>query len=74
MGIIFPLSWDWFIFRGSGEKQVQVTIPNTVTEWKANMFCVLGSDGFGISPAVGLMAFKPSFAGLALPYSMIWGE
>lgn len=38
------------------------------------MSCVLGGDSFGISPTAGLTAFKLSFAGLALPYSMTQGE
>lgn len=70
----FLYSGVWLLFRGSGEKQVEVTIPNSVTEWKVNMFCDFGSDGFGISSTVRLTAFESFFAGLALPHSLIWGE
>lgn len=38
------------------------------------MFCVSESSGFGMSPTVGLVAFKPIFVDLALPYSVIRGE
>nr|XP_014351915.1 PREDICTED: alpha-2-macroglobulin [Latimeria chalumnae] len=71
----FPETWIWqFIPVGSsGEKQVHMTIPDTITEWKAGMFCT-GDVGFGLSPTVSLNAFKPFFLELTLPYSVVRGE
>ncbi|XP_064415024.1 alpha-2-macroglobulin-like [Latimeria chalumnae] len=65
--------WDLVPVGSSGEKQVPVTIPDTITEWKAGMFC-MADVGFGISPTVSLNAFKPFFLEPTLPYSVIRGE
>ncbi|XP_006119999.2 alpha-2-macroglobulin-like protein 1 [Pelodiscus sinensis] len=72
----FPETWIWELYpmNSSGNKQVPVTLPDTITEWKASMFCTSESSGFGISPTVGLVAFKPFFVDLTLPYSVIRGE
>ncbi|CAM5081738.1 unnamed protein product [Natator depressus] len=72
----FPETWIWELYpiESSGNKQVPVTLPDTITEWKASMFCTSESSGFGISPTVGLTAFKPFFVDLTLPYSVIRGE
>ncbi|TFJ98944.1 Alpha-2-macroglobulin-like protein 1 [Platysternon megacephalum] len=72
----FPETWIWELYpiESSGKKQVPVTLPDTITEWKASMFCTSESSGFGISPTVGLTAFKPFFVDLTLPYSVIRGE
>ncbi|XP_067387064.1 alpha-2-macroglobulin-like protein 1 [Emydura macquarii macquarii] len=72
----FPETWIWDLYPidGSGTKQVPVTLPDTITEWKASMFCTSESSGFGISPTVGMTAFKPFFVDLTLPYSVIRGE
>lgn len=37
-------------------------------------FCTSQSSGFGLSPTVGLTAFKPFFVDLTLPYSVVRGE
>lgn len=37
-------------------------------------FCTSQSRGFGLSPTVGLTAFKPFFVDLTLPYSVVRGE
>nr|XP_014352545.1 PREDICTED: alpha-2-macroglobulin-like [Latimeria chalumnae] len=71
----FPETWIWDLVPvgSSGEQQVPVTIPDTITEWKAGMFCI-ADVGFGISPTVSLNAFKPFFLEPTLPYSVIRGE
>uniref|UniRef100_A0A8C8E811 Alpha-2-macroglobulin n=1 Tax=Otus sunia TaxID=257818 RepID=A0A8C8E811_9STRI len=51
-----------------------VTIPDTITEWKANAFCTSADTGFGLSPTVSLRAFQPFFVELTLPYSVVRGE
>lgn len=57
----------------SGNKNVTVTVPNTITEWKAEMFCT-GRNGFGLAPASSLLVFKPFLVELTLPSSVIQGE
>ncbi|XP_037371219.1 alpha-2-macroglobulin-like protein 1 [Talpa occidentalis] len=72
----FPETWLWDLFPigHSGKEAVHVTVPDTITQWKAMMFCTSESRGFGLSPTVGLTAFKPFFVDLTLPYSVIRGE
>lgn len=57
----------------SGNKNVTVTVPDTITEWKAGMFCT-GRHGFGLAPTSSLLVFKPFFVELTLPSSVIQGE
>ncbi|XP_077026073.1 alpha-2-macroglobulin-like protein 1 isoform X2 [Tamandua tetradactyla] len=72
----FPETWLWNLFPigNSGKEAVHVTVPDTITEWKAMTFCTSQSRGFGLSPTVGLTAFKPFFVDLTLPYSVVRGE
>lgn len=63
-----------YVHSNSGNKVVQVTVPDTITEWKAMTFCTSQSRGFGLSPTVGLTAFQPFFVDLMLPYSVVRGE
>ncbi|XP_026358288.4 alpha-2-macroglobulin-like protein 1 [Ursus arctos] len=72
----FPETWLWDLFPigYSGKEAVHVTVPDTITEWKAMTFCTSQSSGFGLSPTVGLTAFKPFFVELTLPYSVVRGE
>ncbi|XP_059968826.1 alpha-2-macroglobulin-like protein 1 [Mesoplodon densirostris] len=72
----FPETWLWDLFRvgNSGKTSVPVTVPDTITTWKAMTFCTSQSRGFGLSPTVGLTAFKPFFVDLTLPYSVVRGE
>ena len=53
---------------------MHVTVPDTITKWKAMTFCTSQSSGFGLSPTVELIAFKPFFVDLTLPYSVVRGE
>uniref|UniRef100_A0A2K6UF66 Alpha-2-macroglobulin like 1 n=1 Tax=Saimiri boliviensis boliviensis TaxID=39432 RepID=A0A2K6UF66_SAIBB len=72
----FPETWLWDLFPigNSGKEAVHVTVPDTITEWKAMSFCTSQSRGFGLSPTIGLTAFKPFFVDLTLPYSVVRGE
>ncbi|XP_024435375.3 alpha-2-macroglobulin-like protein 1 [Desmodus rotundus] len=72
----FPETWLWDLFPvgNSGKEAVHVTVPDTITKWKAMTFCTSQSSGFGLSPTVELIAFKPFFVDLTLPYSVVRGE
>nr|NP_001178230.1 alpha-2-macroglobulin-like protein 1 precursor [Bos taurus] len=72
----FPETWLWDLFPVgySGEESVHITVPDTITTWKAMTFCTSQSKGFGLSPTVGVTAFKPFFVDLTLPYSVVRGE
>ncbi|XP_074009222.1 alpha-2-macroglobulin-like protein 1 [Numenius arquata] len=71
----FPKTWIWNLYSvgPSGNKNVTVTVPNTITKWKAEMFCT-GRNGFGLAPASSLLVFKPFLVELTLPSSVIQGE
>ncbi|XP_061863702.1 alpha-2-macroglobulin [Colius striatus] len=72
----FPETWIWSLVSVSseGNADLDVTIPDTITEWKANAFCTSADMGFGLSPTVSLRAFQPFFVELTMPYSVVRGE
>ncbi|XP_052644953.1 alpha-2-macroglobulin-like isoform X2 [Harpia harpyja] len=72
----FPETWIWDIVsvNSDGNADLDVTIPDTITEWKANAFCTSADTGFGLSPIVSLRAFQPFFVELTMPYSVVRGE
>ncbi|XP_053159856.1 alpha-2-macroglobulin-like isoform X3 [Hemicordylus capensis] len=72
----FPETWIWQTQAISSEHEVEipVTIPDTITEWKAGAFCLSGETGFGLSQPITLNAFQPFFLDLTMPYSVIRGE
>ncbi|XP_061863685.1 alpha-2-macroglobulin-like isoform X1 [Colius striatus] len=72
----FPDTWIWDIVsvNAEGNADLDVTIPDTITEWKANAFCTSADMGFGLSPTVSLRAFQPFFVELTMPYSVVRGE
>ncbi|KAM9733713.1 alpha-2-macroglobulin-like [Menidia menidia] len=71
----FPETWIWDLVEvgESGTKDVAVTVPDTITTWETETFC-LSSQGFGLAPRVNLTVFQPFFVELTLPYSIIRGE
>uniref|UniRef100_UPI003D2F3166 alpha-2-macroglobulin-like precursor n=1 Tax=Rhinatrema bivittatum TaxID=194408 RepID=UPI003D2F3166 len=71
----FPETWIWDLIPVgiSGKKSAVLTVPDTITEWKASMFCT-ADIGFGLSPTATLTVFKPFFVEVTLPYSVVRGE
>ncbi|OXB56298.1 hypothetical protein ASZ78_002123, partial [Callipepla squamata] len=71
----FPETWIWDLVPVSddGQASLQVTVPDTITEWNANTFCV-ANTGFGLSHLTTLRVFQPFFVDLSLPYSVTQGE
>ncbi|XP_078507514.1 alpha-2-macroglobulin-like [Lissotriton helveticus] len=72
----FPETWIWDLKTtdDTGTIELQYTIPDTITEWKASAFCLAPDTGFGLSPTTSLTAFQPFFTDMTLPYSVIRGE
>ncbi|XP_010154554.1 PREDICTED: alpha-2-macroglobulin-like protein 1 [Eurypyga helias] len=72
---LFPETWIWDLISvgDEGQASLQVAVPDTITEWNANTFCV-ADTGFGFSPLTSLRVFQPFFVDLSLPYSVIQGE
>ncbi|XP_069719698.1 alpha-2-macroglobulin-like protein 1 [Phaenicophaeus curvirostris] len=72
---LFPETWIWDLVSvgDEGQASLQVVVPDTITEWNANAFCV-ADIGFGVSPLISLRVFQSFFVDLSLPYSVIQGE
>ncbi|XP_009289985.1 alpha-2-macroglobulin-like protein 1 isoform X2 [Danio rerio] len=71
----FPETWIWEIVEvgDSGSAEVPVTVPDTITSWATEAFC-LSSTGLGLAPPAKLIVFQPFFLELSLPYSIVRGE
>uniref|UniRef100_A0A8C3XEY3 A2ML1 protein n=1 Tax=Cyanoderma ruficeps TaxID=181631 RepID=A0A8C3XEY3_9PASS len=71
----FPETWLWDLVPvgEGGSAEMTVTVPDTITEWEAGMFCT-APQGLGLSPAVTVTAFQPFFVELALPYAVVRHE
>ncbi|XP_041850408.1 alpha-2-macroglobulin-like protein 1 [Melanotaenia boesemani] len=71
----FPETWIWDLVEvgESGTKNVSLTVPDTITTWETETFC-LSPQGFGLAPRKKLTVFQPFFLELTLPYSIVWGE
>ena len=63
-----------FFSDTTGERTIQVNVPDTITTWYANGFALSPSDGIGLATPASVKAFKPFFISLSLPYSVIRGE
>ncbi|ROI63303.1 Pregnancy zone protein [Anabarilius grahami] len=71
----FPETWIWQLAQvgATGSTQVPLTVPDTITTWETEVFC-LSSKGLGLAPPAQLTVFQPFFLELSLPYSIIRGE
>ncbi|XP_046718468.1 alpha-2-macroglobulin-like isoform X2 [Silurus meridionalis] len=71
----FPETWIWHLSEvgDSGSVELPVTVPDTITTWETEAFCV-SAVGLGLAPPVQLTVFQPFFLELLLPYSIIRGE
>uniref|UniRef100_A0AAY4ACP1 Alpha-2-macroglobulin-like protein 1 n=1 Tax=Denticeps clupeoides TaxID=299321 RepID=A0AAY4ACP1_9TELE len=69
----FPETWIWDLVEIGGKAEVSLTVPDTITTWETEMFCV-SSLGFGLAKPVELQVFQPFFLELTLPYSIVRGE
>ncbi|XP_012493238.1 PREDICTED: ovostatin homolog 1, partial [Propithecus coquereli] len=72
----FPETWIWDLVSvdSSGLANLSFLIPDTITQWKANGFCVNGDAGFGVSPTVTLEVSQSFFVEIASPFSVIRNE
>ncbi|TDH15362.1 hypothetical protein EPR50_G00030870 [Perca flavescens] len=71
----FPETWIWDLVEVGefGTKNVSLTVPDTITTWETEAFC-LSPQGFGLARRKNLTVFQPFFLELSLPYSIIRGE
>lgn len=72
---VFPLSASQCCSpSSSGVTELEMTVPDTITEWKAGALCLSNDTGLGLSSVATLQAFQPFFVELTMPYSVIRGE
>ncbi|KAF1428831.1 Alpha-2-macroglobulin-like protein 1, partial [Spheniscus magellanicus] len=72
----FPETFIWTLvpINDSGAAELAVTVPDSITDWRAMTFCTSESHGLGISEITSLRSFKPFFVEPTLPYSVFRGE
>ncbi|NWY20614.1 A2ML1 protein, partial [Aphelocoma coerulescens] len=72
----FPETFIWTLvpINDSGAAELAVTVPDSITDWRAMTFCISESHGLGISEPTSLRSFKPFFVEPTLPYSVFRGE
>ncbi|XP_053305998.1 ovostatin-like [Spea bombifrons] len=73
----FTDTWVWQLVStdDSGRGALTQTVPDSITQWQGNMFCVSETEGFGMTryPA-NFTSFLPFFVELSMPYSITRGE
>ncbi|NWY45009.1 CPMD8 protein, partial [Sylvia atricapilla] len=73
----FPETWIWHclnVSNSSGEAQLQVEVPDSITTWITEAVAVSEEKGLGIATQTELKTFKPFFIDFTLPYHVIRGE
>ncbi|OWK50653.1 C3 and PZP-like alpha-2-macroglobulin domain-containing protein 8 [Lonchura striata] len=84
----FPETWIWhclnvsvinfilccFGSASSGEAQLQVEVPDSITTWITEAVALSEEQGLGIASQTELKTFKPFFIDFTLPYHVIRGE
>ncbi|KFV53492.1 Alpha-2-macroglobulin-like 1, partial [Gavia stellata] len=72
----FPETFIWTLvpINDSGAAELAITVPDSITDWRAMTFCTSESHGLGISETTSLRSFKPFFVEPTLPYSVFRGE
>nr|XP_056704308.1 alpha-2-macroglobulin-like protein 1 [Euleptes europaea] len=71
----FPETWIWDLVtvNEEGKVSLSVTAPDTITEWRAEAFC-LADLGLGLAQPATFRVFQPFFVDLLMPYSVVRGE
>jgi CD109 antigen len=73
----FPEAWLWVDKQTdeNGKLSLNVTVPDTITTWITDAFAMSNTAAFGMTHVPSrLVAFKPFFISLSLPYSVVRRE
>ncbi|XP_038623688.1 alpha-2-macroglobulin isoform X2 [Tachyglossus aculeatus] len=72
----FPETWIWELVQvgAQGQAEVELSVPDTITDWKVGAFCLSATTGLGLAPTVSFRTFQTFFLELTLPYSVVRGE
>ncbi|ELK10442.1 Ovostatin like protein 2 [Pteropus alecto] len=60
--------------KAAGSANLSFLIPDTITRWETNGFCMNGEVGFGISSTIALEVSQSFFVEMTLPFSVIRNE
>ncbi|XP_034249704.1 alpha-1-macroglobulin-like isoform X2 [Thrips palmi] len=73
---LFPETWLWENFNSGADGNVTLKriVPDTITSWVVSALAMDPKQGLGLSETTKLTVFRPFFATLNLPYSVIRGE
>ncbi|KAM5141221.1 alpha-2-macroglobulin-like protein 1 [Mantella aurantiaca] len=71
----FPetMLWKLVTVGASGHADIEVHVPDPITEWKATAFC-MGDAGLGIANTISLRVSQPFFTQLDFPISVVKEE
>ncbi|XP_060089087.1 C3 and PZP-like alpha-2-macroglobulin domain-containing protein 8 [Heteronotia binoei] len=75
--IFFPETWLWRCLNVSqvtGEAQLQVQVPDSITTWLTEAVGMSEERGMGVAGQASLKTFKAFFIEFTLPYRVIRGE
>lgn len=72
----FPETWlfDMINLDAEGNGKIEMNAPHTITEWVAEVICMDGTSGLGISNKSSVLVTQDFFADIYLPYSVKRGE
>ncbi|KAK3909558.1 CD109 antigen [Frankliniella fusca] len=73
---LFPETWLWqeLDSGADGNVSLKTVVPDTITSWIVSALAVDPVHGLGLSNTSKVTVFRPFFASLSLPYSVIRGE
>lgn len=57
-------------FRKTGEAVLKKQLPDSITEWVGNTYCVSPTAGLGIAKTATIIGYQPFFVDLVTPYSI----
>ncbi|EDL08638.1 hemolytic complement, partial [Mus musculus] len=69
----FPESWLWEIHRVPKRKQLQVTLPDSLTTWEIQGIGI-SDNGICVADTLKAKVFKEVFLEMNIPYSVVRGE
>ncbi|KAK6643487.1 hypothetical protein RUM43_004992 [Polyplax serrata] len=70
--IFFPESWIWDLVHvnETGSVDMNLQVPDTITEWTTDVICVNDKYGIGIDTQSTFMTYRPFFLHFVAPHSL----
>jgi hypothetical protein len=72
----FPETWLWSLelVDKDGLVVIKHKVPDTITDWVLDAYCLSNVSGLAVSPPKTLKVFQPLFTTINMPYSVVRGE